>query len=315
MSPLSALHSIDAIRAASRQLVREFGFMGGAFAGTDLSPSAVHALIELDGGGITARDLAERLHLEKSSISRMLRKLVASGHVREEAGDDDGRVKMLSLTASGKERVDAIHAFARGQVVDALGRLRPGQEHTVLEGLSLYANALAAQANGEAGIPASDIGRGYRPGLIARLTQMHALYYARVAGFGQRFESVVASGAAEFCGRLESPRNAIWTAVLDGTIIGTVAIDGEDLGGDIAHLRWFIVDDTVRNSGVGRRLLGAALAFVDEQGFAETHLWTFSGLEAARHLYEKHGFVCAEEWTGAQWGQEVLEQRFVRVRL
>ena len=97
-------------------------------------------------------------------------------------------------------------------------------------------------------------------------------------------------------------------------IIGSVAIDGEDLGADIAHLRWFIVDDGVRGSGVGRRLLETALAFVDEKGFAETHLWTFNGLLAARHLYETPGFKCVEEHPGSQWGSEVLEQRFVRSR-
>ncbi|MBS7695792.1 MAG: MarR family transcriptional regulator [Chelatococcus sp.] len=288
--------------------------MGGSFAGTDLSPSAVHALIEIDAGGVTARDLAERLHLEKSSISRMLRKLVASGLVGEAPGDEDGRLKMLSLTTFGKDRVDAIHAFARNQVADALGRLKPGEERVVLEGLRLYADALATPREGHAGVSSMEIVSGYRPGLIARLTQMHALYYSRVAGFGQRFESVVATGVAEFCNRLDSPRNAIWTVTQGGEIIGSVAIDGEDLGADIAHLRWFIVDDTVRNSGVGRRLLATALAFADEKGFSATHLWTFSGLAAARHLYEKHGFVCAEEWTGTQWGHEVLEQRFERAR-
>ncbi|MBQ3301478.1 MAG: GNAT family N-acetyltransferase, partial [Eggerthellaceae bacterium] len=91
--------------------------------------------------------------------------------------------------------------------------------------------------------------------------------------------------------------------------------DGEDLGANIAHLRWFIVDDSARGSGAGRKLLSAALAFADEQGFAETHLWTFDGLSVARHLYEAHGFVCVEEHPGNQWGREVLEQRFVRPRV
>jgi GNAT superfamily N-acetyltransferase len=153
---------------------------------------------------------------------------------------------------------------------------------------------------------------GYRPGLIARVTQMHALYYARTSGFGQRFESVVAGGLATFCDRLENPQNAIWAAMQGTEIVGSIAIDGEDLGTDIAHLRWFIVDDGVRGSGVGRKLLSTALAFVDANGFAETHLWTFSGLFAARRLYEAQGFRCVEERPGSQWGSEVLEQRFSR---
>lgn len=306
--------SVDAVRVVSRQLVRELGFMGGDFAGTDLPPSAVHALIEIEGGGVTARDLAVRLRLEKSSISRMLRKLVEAGAVQEEAGEEDGRVKRLSLTASGRKRVAAIHAFARARVSAALGRLEPGQDLAVLEGLQLYADALAAPSAVHPAAPAAAIVRGYRPGLIARITAMHALYYARTSGFGQRFESVVAAGLAEFCNRLGNPGNEIWAAMQGKEIVGSVAIDGEDIGAGTAHLRWFIVDDAMRGSGSGKRLLDGALAFADETGFAETHLWTFSGLDAARHLYETRGFVLAEERPGTQWGSEVLEQRFVRFR-
>lgn len=138
---------VEEIRAVSRTMVRELGFMGGAFAGTNLSPSAVHALIEIENGGVTARDLAQRLHLEKSSVSRMLRKLVVSGDVQQTPHVADGRTKTLSLTAAGRKRVAAIHAFARAQVCAALGRLKPGQERLVLEGMRLYANALNAQGD------------------------------------------------------------------------------------------------------------------------------------------------------------------------
>lgn len=93
-----------------------------------------------------------------------------------------------------------------------------------------------------------------------------------------------------------------------------MAIDGEDMGRGVAHLRWFIVDDALRGTGTGKKLLDAALAFVDAKGFAEAHLWTFSGLHVARHLYETRGFVLAEERPGTQWGNKVLEQRFVRVK-
>ena len=94
-----------------------------------------------------------------------------------------------------------------------------------------------------AAAPHIEVVPGYQPGLIARITQMHALYYARESGFGQRFESVVAGGLADFCNRLENPQNAIWTARQGGEIVGSVAIDGEDMGANTAHLRWFIIVD------------------------------------------------------------------------
>jgi hypothetical protein len=37
-------------------------------------------------------------------------------------------------------------------------------------------------------------------------------------------------------------------------------------------------------------------------------------LDAARHLYEAHGFELVEEHPGSHWGTEVYEQKFVRVR-
>lgn len=314
VEPASQL--IDQIRATSRHLVRELGFMGGDFAGTNLPPSAVHALIEIEKGGMTARDLAAILRLEKSSVSRMLRKLVEAGDVREAAGEEDTRTKRLSLTSAGQQRVASIHAFARAQVSSALGRLHQGQQETVLEGMRLYAEALLPPdqkaEDQKRQLSPVEIVTGYRPGIIARITEMHALYYARTSDFGQAFESRVAGGLAEFCGRLENPQNRIWAAMRDGQVRGSVAIDGEDLGEGIAHLRWFITDDTLRGTGAGKKLLDAAMDFVDANGFNETHLWTFAGLNAARHLYEVRGFALVEEYAGSQWGREVLEQRFVR---
>jgi GNAT superfamily N-acetyltransferase len=153
---------------------------------------------------------------------------------------------------------------------------------------------------------------GYAPGLIGRLIELHALCYAKTVGFGSFFEAKVAKECAEFTTRLENPLNQFWSAVHDNQIVGTVAIDGEDLGVGIAHLRWFIVDDSVQGSGIGQQLLLEAMAFCDAKKFTETHLWTFKGLDAARRLYERHGFVLAEEQAGQQWGSEVIEQRFVR---
>ncbi|MBN8979000.1 MAG: GNAT family N-acetyltransferase [Rhizobiales bacterium] len=191
----------------------------------------------------------------------------------------------------GKDQED--HAEGRFRRRAASGARRGGTD--LMADASAKPVGLAAE-----NAPASRITvvRGYRPGLIARITFMHAVYYARTSGFGQRFESVVASGLAEFCGRLDNPRNEIWAAVLDDEIVGSIAVDGEDLGGNVAHLRWFIMDDRVRGSGTGRLLLSTALAFADEHGFVETHLWTFKGLTAARYLYEKHGFSCVEERAG-----------------
>jgi DNA-binding MarR family transcriptional regulator/GNAT superfamily N-acetyltransferase len=306
---------IDDIRAASRTMVRELGFMQQTLAGTDYSPSAVHALLEIGASGSsTAAQLVQLLGLEKSSVSRMVGKLVQAGELEEVAGDEDGRVKQLFLTVKGKRTLRDIHAYGRTQVKSALERLNPSQQNAVARGLSAYANALA---RGHAGTQESmarsiEVSAGYRPGIIGRVAEMHAEFYSRHSGFGQFFESQVAAGVAEFTCRLNEPRNQIWSATQNDRMVGSIAIDGQDLGNNQAHLRWFILDDDCRGKGAGRRLLSAAVEFCDRHQFAAIHLWTFKGLDAARRLYESFGFVLTHEESGNRWGNTVTEQQFIR---
>jgi DNA-binding MarR family transcriptional regulator/GNAT superfamily N-acetyltransferase len=312
----SGLLLIDDIRASSRRMVRELGFLHATLAATDYQASAVHALLEIGNRkAMTAVQLGEVLGLEKSSVSRMVRKLIDAGELQEKASSDDGRAKLLSLTAKGRKTCTAIHAYARRQVSTALDHLNPEQRSIVSQGLSHYAQALEAHRQGtppQSGT-ATQIEQGYRPGVIGRVAEMHARFYSRHVGFGQFFESKVAAGMAEFTGRLAYARNGLWVALHGERIVGSIAIDGEDLGKNIAHLRWFIIDDSFRGGGLGRRLMSAAMSFCDDRQFAETQLWTFKGLDAARKLYEDFGFTLTEEWLGEQWGSKVTEQRFLRL--
>ncbi len=153
---------------------------------------------------------------------------------------------------------------------------------------------------------------GYTHGIIGDVVAMHARYYGSAHGFGSAFESVVASGMADFVPRLEKPINQIWHVKENDQISASIAIDGEDLGDNCAHLRWFIVDDSLRGTGVGNKLMDCTVSFCQETGFDKCVLWTFKGLDAARRLYEKKGFTLEEEYEGDQWGTKVVEQKFVR---
>lgn len=156
---------------------------------------------------------------------------------------------------------------------------------------------------------------GYLPGTIGRVAELHALYYSREWGFGLFFEAQVAAGLAEFLQRFDPARDGFWTVSRGGRVMGSVAIDGGKGGGKAgtggAHLRWFILADELRGQGQGRRLLLEAIGFCRRCGHPRIFLWTFQGLDTARHLYEKMGFRLAEERAGQQWGTQVFEQRFV----
>lgn len=156
------------------------------------------------------------------------------------------------------------------------------------------------------------IHQGYAPGCIGRITELHADYYSRLVGFGLRFEAKVASGLAAFFEQYQAGRDGIWLAVEGNRIQGSIAIDGSHAEEEGAHLRWFIASEETRGTGIGSRLMEHAMEHCVAQGFRRVYLHTFEGLEAARHLYERHGFRLVHQQAGNQWGKQVNEQRFER---
>nr|WP_319484849.1 bifunctional helix-turn-helix transcriptional regulator/GNAT family N-acetyltransferase [uncultured Cohaesibacter sp.] len=302
------------IRTSSRQLVRRWGVLAKHVAGTDYSLSAVHAVLEIGlSDGITSKDLSEALILEKSTVSRLVKSLVEQDLVQKIDDDSDRRKQGLSLSAKGLALFDLINLHANEQVRDALESVLSDEVEQIARGLRLYADALALKGDRQSA-PEPRIGTGYRPGLIGQIASLHSQFYFDLVGFGPVFEAIVASGMSEFVGRLENPCNEFWHLSEHGRFLASIALDGEDIGNNVAHLRWFIVDDCLRGKGVGRKILESALAFADDHGFDETHLSTFKGLDAARHLYEATGFELVEEKPDTTWGTEVIEQQFVRKR-
>ncbi len=308
---------VDDIRRSSRELVRELGLLRPTAAGTDLSISAVHAILEIGAAGtLSAKLLSEQLLLEKSTVSRLLKSLLQRGEIEERPSRRDARTKDIVLSAKGKKTLAEITENANDRVMEAAAPLEAHAQETVRDGLALYSSALKqarCRSEPEHAGGAARLQTGYAPGLIGAIAKLHAEYYSRTVGFGAAFESAVAAGLADFVPRLSRPDNQIWHVRRHGQIAGSIAIDGEDLEDGVAHLRWYYLSPALRSTGTGRALLETALAFCDGRGFAETHLWTISGLDAARRLYERNGFVLAEEYLGNQWGKELTEQKFVRV--
>lgn len=152
---------------------------------------------------------------------------------------------------------------------------------------------------------------GYVPGTIGRITELHALYYFENWGFGKFFEAKVAIELSAFLNRFDECYDGLWALCLNNQVEGSIVIDGVKAASEGAHLRWFILSSKLRGRGFGNKLMEKAICFCKENQYQRIYLWTFEGLDAARHLYEKFGFRLVEEQIGEQWGAKVNEQKFV----
>ncbi len=142
------------------------------------------------------------------------------------------------------------------------------------------------------------------------MAELHGTYYQQHWNFGLFFEAKVARELAQFLQRYDAERDGFWTAEKQACIEGSITIDALHADTQGAHLRWFIMSDALRGGGIGNQLIDAAVDHCRTNGFGRVYLWTFEGLDAARHLYEKAGFELVEQRRGTQWGAELNEQRF-----
>lgn len=164
-----------------------------------------------------------------------------------------------------------------------------------------------------------EIQTGYVPGALGRIIELHETYYSEYWNLDYEFSREVAVELAEFLKRYDETDSQLWLVMSDPDdngeqeILGSLVIDGghsDDEEG--ARLRWVILAPELHGQGLGRELMNRAMAFCDEAGFERVYLWTYEGLEAARQLYEKHGFTLVEDVTRQDWGPELTYQKLER---
>lgn len=151
--------------------------------------------------------------------------------------------------------------------------------------------------------------RGYQPGCIGRIVELHGTYYSNHWGVGAEVETLAAVELSEFCQQYNPQRDLLLTAWIDDKLIGSIAIHSSNHAGYTARLRWFILDTAYQGQGVGRALLERSLKFCQEKSFRSVYLWTVEELPQSRHLYESVGFRVVERQTDARYGTSLVNLR------
>lgn len=269
---------IAPVREASRELVRQWGFlrMSGA------SMSRCHALVELERHGtLLAGDLTRLLSMDKSGTSRLVARLEKEGLVDVAECDNDRRRRPLQLTEAGRKELEAVHATADEQVEAALGLLSDEQRQEVLKGLSLYAKALKRTRFSFRLIEKKD-----NPAIakIMRdvLTEFNATHPG-TAFHDPELDRMYETYAEE--------RAAYWVIEMDGQIVGGGGyspLRGGD--GTVMELQKMYFTKETRGMGLGQSLIEMALAEGAKAGYQGCYLETLEHMYGARKLYERMGF-------------------------
>jgi|SRR4029079_14597026 len=150
-----------------------------------------------------------------------------------------------------------------------------------------------------------------KPGDIGYVVYMHGRLYKREYSYGIEFEAYVAEGLSEFHRQYDAEKDAVWICEHKNKIVGFLLLMHR---GDVAQLRYFIIEPEYRGIGLGNKLMQLYMDHFKLCKYKGSYLWTTDELPASAHLYQKFGFTLTEQKPSMAFGKPVKEQRYELVR-
>lgn len=305
MANLSS-ESINLLRRHARSVVRELGLLNDAYFEIGVTLAERHLLIELmDSPSPTMGEIAERLLLDKSTISRLIFKAAKKGYITCKTDKKDKRKRFLQMTEKGKQTLNAFEPIAFNQTKDALLTLTHEEMDAVHRGIALYAKGLRSSRTKEKleninhkieSLSEID-DRLHQMGYSLRLFEQkdeEKLYeiYREVVDSGSQFP-YESNSMEEFHRHFFTPNGQVYVChTLDGEVVGGFYLRA-NYSGRSSHIAnaAYMISSPYRGKGIGSLLIKASLHYAKNLGFQAMQFnMVLSQNKLAVKLYEKLGF-------------------------
>lgn len=296
---------VDGIRRFNRFFTRRIGVLGEGLLHSPYSLTEARVLFEVaHGEGLTASDLVRDLNLDPGYLSRVLARLGEKGLVDKVPSEEDGRRRILHLTAAGSEAFSLLDRRSREEAEQMLADLSEEDQHRLLAATRIVQDILSA------GVASHEpfLLRRPVPGDMGWVVQRHGELYSREYGWDERFEALVARIVADFVDSLDPDRERCWMAEVNGNNVGCVFVVRES--DEVAKLRLLLVEPEARGMALGARLVEECVRFARDRNYQKLVLWTNSVLHPARRIYEEQGFKLVEEEQHHSFGADLVGQNW-----
>jgi DNA-binding MarR family transcriptional regulator/N-acetylglutamate synthase-like GNAT family acetyltransferase len=250
----------------------------------------------------TANDLSTELSIDKSYMSRIIHKFEQSGLLTKEMSCADNRANIIQLSKQGLETVRELNERSNAQIEALLSHLDDNECGKIYEAMQTIKRCLI-KSNKK--IIIRPFQRNDRDFMISR----QILFYEIEYGFTSNvWKAYVTDGVNHLIDQYEEEKDCIYILECNDILSGCIAI--QHVNKEVGQLRFFFLEAEVRGLGAGRELFDRAIVFCREKQYKQIFLWTFSTLEAARHLYQSKGFQITQTHEKTDWGAAILEERW-----
>jgi len=292
---------VAALRAFNRVYTSRLGLLDAHLDDSPFTLSEARILYELaNRSDPTGAEIARALRLDPAQISRTIKRFANRGLVATRDDPSHGRHQLLALTDQGRAAFAALQNNTRRAIGALLDELPPFRRAAMLSAASTITRVFEED-------PSGPVLRGLRPGDLGMVIARQAILYAEEYGWNSDYEALVARILADFHQSFDPARDAAWIAEMDGRMAGSIfLVHGDEP--DVGKLRLLYVEREARGAGVGKMLVAACVDRAREVGYKRLDLWTNSVLTAARRIYERAGFVLADEAQHQSFGKDLTGQ-------
>ena len=132
------------LREKVRALEKKFGLLEEKIICCGTTMAECHALVEIGrAGAISLNRLAEKLNLEKSTVSRKVKALVDKEYVEREINPEDRRYILISLSEDGQLIFNRIEEDMNQYFYQVYNSIPEKKRKQVLESLDILLTAVA----------------------------------------------------------------------------------------------------------------------------------------------------------------------------
>ncbi len=288
------------IRRFNRFYTRQIGVLAEDLLDTPFSLAEARVIYEIaHAEPVTAAALRGMTGLDQGYLSRMLTGLEKQGLVARRAAPDDGRVRLLHLTAKGRTAFSRLDARAQAATLAMLDAHGEKEQQDIVHHMQALQRLLSPEPNPKPAI----LLRPPRPGDLGWVIHRQMILYAQEYGWDTSYETLV----SEIMGKFKNgPGEQCWIAELDGAPAGAVFVVRENE--DIARLRLLHVESFARGQGLGRLLVDSCINFSRGAGYKILRLWTNDVLVSARRIYQAANFQLVKEEKHHSFGKDLVGQ-------
>jgi DNA-binding MarR family transcriptional regulator/GNAT superfamily N-acetyltransferase len=288
------------VRRFNRFYTRQIGVLAEDLLDTPFSLAEARLLYEIaQGEPVTAAALKAATDLDQGYLSRLLAGLERQGLIAKRVHPEDGRVRLLHLTAKGRTAFSRLDARAQAASLAVLDAHSEKEQLDIVHHMHALLRLLSPKPESAPAI----VLRPLRPGDLGWVIQRQAILYAQEYGWDESYEILIAGILGKF---RNGPGEQGWIAELDGAPSGAVFVVRESE--EVARLRLLHVEPFARGRRLGRLLVDTCITFARGSGYKLLKLWTNDVLISARRIYQAAGFKLTREEPHHSFGKDLVGQ-------